>query len=112
MVLVALCLVVSSLVSALGLDLVVLQEWGSQLQPSLLLKQLPKPSSGPPPGWVPASLASELALPSRGLESVLVVLVFLDSELGPYLEPWPPLKQPNTEQQGLELLADSGPLEE
>lgn len=38
---------------------------------------------GPPPGWVPASLASELALPSRGLESVLVVLVFLDSELGP-----------------------------
>lgn len=44
----------------------------------------------------------ELALAFPDLE---LALVFLDLELALYLEPWPQLKQPNTEQES------PGPLE-
>lgn len=85
----------------------VLQEQGPQLQPNLLLRRLPKPSSGRQLGFLPVFpdselllefLDSELPLEFPDLELVLGFQVLGQVQ---YLDPWLRLKQPNTEQEGL-----------
>lgn len=89
----------------------VLQEQGPQLQPNLLLRRLPKPSSGRQLGFLPVFLDSELLLEFPDSELPLefpdldLVLGFQALGQVQYLDPWLPLKQPNMEQEGL------GPLE-
>lgn len=109
--------------AALVLVLEVLQEQGPQLQPNLLLRWLPKPSSGQQLGFLLVFPDLELLPEFPGLELLLefpdldLVLGFPDLELvlvfqalgqGQYLDPWLLLKQPNMELEGLGPLEGSG----
>lgn len=95
---------------ALALAPVVLQEQGPRLQPNLLLRWPPKPSSGLQLGFLLAFPDLELVPVFPDLELVLafpdleLVLAFLDLGQVQYLDPWLLLRQPNMEQEGLGAL--------
>lgn len=101
------------------LVLEVLQERGPQLQPKLLLRRPPKPSSGLQLGFLPVFLDLDLVpeFPdldlAPGFLDLALVLEFQALGQVQYLDPWLQLKQPNMGQEeclepleGWDLLAE------